>query len=536
MSEVEGAGILDAPHLPSAVAAPEGTRPLLGQYLLARGLVSEDALNSALMEQRVTHERIGAILVRTGFLVYKDLIEALLALDPSRIATERVVSSRVPPEELDEHEIILTAETDEKIYVSTARDEATVREVVGGYYPDKEIVFTSYAPDNLDEFLIRARSSSAMVEGGSEDEVLDKLLYRAIAAGASDIHVEPKHDSYSVFFRELGVRKHRYEGGPGEFLTVKSQIKDRARMDLSEQRIPQDGGFQIDYSGKLIDLRVASVPGKDGEKIVIRVLDPDRVQPKLDSLGITRLAEWRKGFNQMHGICLCCGPTGSGKTTTLNATIREIDRFGKSIYTVEDPVEYRIDYSTQVGVNESVGLDFAKAVRSFMRADPDVIVVGEIRDEVTARIALRAADTGHLVVSTLHTGDIIGSVSRLRDLGVNESQMHYLMRSVMVQTLVRAVCQTCKGRSRLIKGVDCKVCKNTGYSHRTVVSECVTLADPKEWAAVVDGERSWPTKIDDAMLKLEQGIVDEDELRRQFGSAIDLWREKNPGRGLLIES
>lgn len=532
----DGAGILDAPHLPSAVAAPSGGRQLLGQYLLERKLISADALNSALMEQKVTKERLGAILVRTGFLLHKDLISALEVLDPSRIATERVVGSRIPPEYLDEYEIILTAETDDKIYVSTGTDERTVREIVLNYYPEKEIIFTSYAPDNFDEFVTRARTSGAIEAGGSEDEVLDKLLFRAISAGASDIHIEPKHDSYSVFFRELGVRKHRYEGGNSEFLTVKSQIKDRARMDLSEQRVPQDGGFQIEYGGKLIDLRVAAVPSKDGEKMVIRVLDPDRVQPKLESLGITRIEEWRRGFNQMHGICLCCGPTGSGKTTTLNATIREMDRFGKSVYTVEDPVEYRIDYSTQVGVNESVGLDFAKAVRAFMRADPDVIVVGEIRDEVTARIALRAADTGHLVVSTLHTGDIIGTISRMRDLDVSERQLLYLLRSVMVQTLVRAVCLSCRGRSKTDKAVDCRVCSNTGYSHRTVVSECVTLSEAKEWMSVLDGERFWPSKLDDAMSKLEKGIVDEEELRRAFGSAIDLWRERNPGKGRLIES
>lgn len=531
-----GRGILDAPHLPSAMAAPSGGRQLLGQYLLERNLISTDALNSALMEQRVTKERLGAILVRTGFLQHKDLISALLALDSSRIATERVVSSRIPAEDLDEYEIILTAETEDKIYVSTGTDERTVREIVRQYYPEKEIIFTSYAPDNFDEFITRARTSGALEAGGSEDEVLDKLLFQAISAGASDIHIEPKHDSYAVFFRELGVRKHRYEGGSNEFLTVKSQIKDRARMDLSEQRIPQDGGFQVEYGGKLIDLRVAAVPAKDGEKIVIRVLDPDSVQPKLGSLGITRIDEWRRGFNQMHGLCLCCGPTGQGKTTTLNATIREIDRFGKSVYTVEDPVEYRIDYTTQVGVNESVGLDFATAVRSFLRADPDVIVVGEIRDEITAKIALRAAETGHLVVSTLHTGDIVGSISRMRGLGVSERDLLYLLRSVMIQTLVRAVCQTCRGRSKTNKPTDCRACENTGYSHRTVVSECVTLSEAKEWMSVIDGERFWPSKLDDAMSKLERGIVDEDELRRIFGTDIDLWREKNPGKGLFIES
>lgn len=506
--------------------APAG-KPLLGQYLLQKGLITADALHSALMEQSVTKDRLGAILVRTGFLSYKDLIDALLYLDPARIATERVVRPRIEPDVLEEHQIILTAETESEIYVSTMGSEAVVEELVRKAYPEKSVVFTSFAPDNLDEFINRARATVSVSEKGSEEEALDRLVHQAISEGASDIHIEPKYKSYSVFFRHLGVRRHVYEGRIGEYQTMAAQIKDRSRMDLAERRLPQDGGFQVDYAGKLIDLRVATVPTVEGEKVVIRVLDPDRVQPRLSTLGISRIEEWRKGFNQMYGLCLCCGPTGSGKTTTLNATAREIDRFGRSIYTVEDPVEYRIDYAAQVGINEQVDLSFPRALRAFMRADPDVIIVGEIRDETTARNAIRAADTGHLVLATLHTGDIIGSISRLRDLDVPENHLIYLLRSVLVQNLVRAVCQTCRGTDPNKKAEpDCPKCFGTGYSHRTIVSECATFSDAPEWIRVIEGQRSWPTKLDDAMSKLDQGLVDEPELRRVFGSAIDTWRER----------
>jgi type II secretory ATPase GspE/PulE/Tfp pilus assembly ATPase PilB-like protein len=529
---------LHTPPPPESLPVPAGGggvpaaagKPLLGQYLLQKNLITDAALHSALMEQSVTNDRLGAILVRTGFLSYKDLIDALLYLDPARIATERVVRPRLDPDTLEEHQIILTAETEAEIYVSTMGSEAVVEEIVRKGYPEKKIVFTSFAPDNLGDFINRARATVSVSDRGNDDESLDRLVHQAISEGASDIHIEPKYQSYSVFFRHLGVRRHVYEGRIGEYQTVVAQIKDRSRMDLAERRLPQDGGFQVDYAGKLIDLRVATVPAKDGEKVVIRVLDPDRVQPRLSSLGITRIEEWRKGFTQMYGLCLCCGPTGSGKTTTLNATAREVDRFERAIYTVEDPVEYRIDYATQVGINEQVDLGFPRALRAFMRSDPDVIIVGEIRDEVTARNAIRAADTGHLVLATLHTGDIIGSISRLRDLDVPENHLIYMLRSVLVQNLVRAVCQTCRGTDPNKKAEpDCPKCFGTGYSHRTIVSECATFPDAQDWLRVIEGHRSWPTKLDDAMSKLDQGLVDEPELRRVFGSAIDTWLEKNKG-------
>lgn len=523
----------DALPVPAGGGAPASSgKPLLGQYLLQKNLITADALHSALMEQSVTNDRLGAILVRTGFLSYKELIDALLFLDPSRIATERVVRPRLEPDVLEEHQIILTAETESEIYVSTMGSEAVVEEIVKKAYPEKKIVFTSFAPDNLDEFINRARATVSITEKGSEEETLDRLVHQAISGGISDIHILPKQRSYSVFFRHLGVLRHIHEGRIGEYQTIAAQVKDRSRMDLAERRLPQDGGFQVEYAGKLIDLRVATPPTVEGEKIVIRVLDPDRVNPKLSSLGITRQSEWAKGFNQMSGLCLCCGPTGSGKTTTLNATARELDRFGKAIYTIEDPVEYRIDYTAQVAVNEQVGLDFARALRSFLRADPDVIILGEIRDEATAKIAMRAADTGHLVLATLHTGDIIGSISRLRDLDVPENYLIYMLRSVLVQNLVRAVCQSCRGNDpHRTADPNCPKCLGSGYSHRTIVSECATYSDPEDWLRVIEGKRSWPTKLDDAMGKLEQGIIDEPELRRVYGSAIDTWREKN---GILV--
>lgn len=494
--------------------AVDGQRHRLGEYLVEHGLVHPDAVNAAILEQQVNGDRLGMILVRNGFLSHKDLVTAILHVSSDRISKEKINRSRIPAEVLEKHSIILSAETEERIFVSTMGNEMIARGIVRQYYPEKEIVFTAFIPDNMAEFVERIERTSNLGDTSTADSVLDKLLYRALAEGASDVHIIPRLKSYTVMFRFLGVRRIVHEGDLEEYLIVVSRAKDRARMDMAEKRIPQDGGFNIDYNGKLVDMRVATVPAVDGEIVVMRVLDPDRVHPRLDGLGITRLDHWRRGFNQQNGLCLICGPTGSGKTTTLNASIRELDRFGKAVYSAEDPVEYKIPYTGQVSMNPTVGLDFAQSVRSFMRADPDVIVLGEVRDPETARNAVKAADTGHLVMATLHTGSILGALSRLRDLEVPSHELRYLLRAVLVQSLVRTICTHCQGEG-------CIACGGTGYSQRTIVSECTSFRDYQDVDKAIDGEISWPSMFEDAVGKYREGLTTLDELRRVFGSLVE---------------
>lgn len=513
---------------PEAVPAPvvlrsDGTplpRHRLGEYVLNKGLITVEALDAASRQQEVTGERIGQILVANGFLSDKDRVEAILATSSERIAQENVARSKIPSDILDEYSIMISAETDETIYVSTMADEETVRRIVRNYYPGKQIQFVSFLPTAINGFIASMKKSSAIDDvSQTKETMLDRILYRALNEGASDIHILPRNKSYTTMFRLLGVRRIVYEGALDEYKTVIAQIKDKARMDLAERRKPQDGGFQIEYSGKMIDLRVATVPTAEGESCIMRVLDPDRVQPSLGQLGITEVEKWRKGFNQQHGLCLICGPTGSGKTTTLNSSIKEMDRFGKAIYTIEDPVEYRIPYAGQVSVNTSVGLNFATAVRAFMRADPDVIVLGEVRDEETARNAIKAADTGHLVLATLHTGSILGAVSRLKDLGIAPRELRYLLRSVLVQTLIRTTCKHCGGDG-------CIVCKGSGYGSRTVVSECEYFEDSDMVDRIINSDESsfevtWTTMIEDAVNKYRKGITDREEIIRVFGASAE---------------
>jgi len=492
-----------------------GKRHRFGEWALGEGKINRQVLEATSREQEVTGEKFGQILVANGFLTDKDRIRGILTLSPERVAQENVSSSRIPVALLDEWSIIISAETESEIFVSTMSDERVVRKLIEEFYPEKSITFLSFNPPQINTFITRMQRTATIDDRSQAPEtMLDRLLFRALAEGASDIHIIPRRKSYTVMFRLLGVRHIVHEGTHNEYHTVMAQLKDRARMDLAEKRKPQDGGFQFEHNGKMIDFRVASIPTAEGEISVLRVLDPDRVQPLLGELGITRVDLWRKGFNQLHGLCLICGQTGSGKTTTLNASIRELDRFGKSVYTIEDPVEYRISYVGQVSVNPAVGLNFSSGLRALMRADPDVIVIGEVRDEDTARIAIKAADTGHLVIATLHTGSIVGAVSRLRDLGIDPRELRYLLRSVLVQTLIRVVCDDCHGKG-------CPSCDHKGYTSRTVVSECEYFKDMQAVDKVIAGEKSWPSIVEDAVAKYRAGVTTKEELYRVFGSSVD---------------
>lgn len=513
------------------------------EMLLAKGLISKNEAEAALLEQRITKERVGAILVRNGFLRQDKLIPEILSFKADRIATEQVNSSRIPVDLLEKMSVIISAETDEKVYVGTAWEELEVTDLIRQFYPEKEIEFVAFLSENMPDFLDRMRrtdSGDNNLEDTRPEDMLDRLLFAAMSKGASDIHIEPRGVCYVVFFRLLGERHLHYIGTVEEYTTITAQIKDRSRMDLAERRTPQDGGFQIEMSGKFVDLRVATAPIADGEQVVVRILDPDGVNPDLEKIGISGIDEWRKGINRQNGICLVCGPTGSGKTTTLNSSVRDLDRFGKAIYTIEDPVEYRIPFVKQVSANFQVGLDFPRGVRAFMRGDPDIIVIGEVRDEETARNAIKAADTGHLVIATLHTSTIQSSISRLRDLGIRPHELTYILRSVLVQTLVKTICETCSG-SGVLEEHRCPTCAGTGYGGRRPVSECVYFSDNKEVQVVLDmvsadskssGVMPWKEMIEDAVDVMVAGDTTIDELRRVFGPLAD---ERALRRGLNPE-
>lgn len=492
----------------------DGERADIGRELVRRGLVTQRALQAAEMERRVTGGRIGPVLVRNGLLRQRDLIRTILDVAPEELASERVAHSRIPLPVLRQYKILLAAETEDRIYVATRSDERVAARVVSEWYPDREISFVGYDPEHMTDFLTRLQMTVGAAGGGdvSQEDRLEDLIYKAYDRGASDIHVVPKPRSYTVFFRLLGERHLVHEGSISEYRSLVAQIKNRAGMDIAETRLPQDGVFNMEFASKVVDFRTVTVPVQDGEYVVLRILDPDAVRNNLDELGISRVDLWRMGFRQANGLCLICGPTGSGKTTTLNATVAELDRFGDAIFTVEDPVEYPISYSGQVTINEGIGLTYPRALRAFMRADPDIINIGEVRDEETARTMIRAAETGHMVLATLHASTIRGAISRLEYLNIPPRDLRYITRSIMVQNLVRTLCPSCHGAG-------CEKCYGTGYGGRTIASEVQYFQNEHEFDRMDRGEVFWPTLISDAVDLMERGRTDLRELDRVYGAA-----------------
>jgi general secretion pathway protein E len=489
----------------SVESKPESTALHLGNDLIDQGLITPTILEVALAEQSVSGERLGKILVRNGFITQKELISAIHRVDMDQLSSEQALVTKFPPELLLETRTMILAESDTDVHLASLTPEIQMRHMLRQFYVDEELHFYPINMELLDEYLDKIERIAR-----NEGTIVDKLLRRALKDGVTDVHILPRTVTYTVFFRHLGVLHHAHEGNLEEYNTLVAQIKDRSRIDLAERRIPQDGAFQIEHNGRMIDMRVATIPTVDGEKVVIRLLDPDRIQPRLNLLGITREDKWKSGISNEHGICLICGPTGSGKTTTLNATVQEMNRFGKSINTLEDPVEYRIPYVTQVNINHVVGLDFARGVRAFMRGDPEVIICGEIRDIETAQNAIKASETGHLVLGTLHTGSIRGTIDRLKDIGIHISDMRYLLRAVLVQRLIRVYCKFCGGKG-------CSHCFGTGYGGRSVVSEVEYFNSPEEVDRMIAGEVWWPSIVDDAIVKMESGLTSDVEIVRRFG-------------------
>jgi len=326
---------------------------------------------------------------------------------------------------------------------------------------------------------------------------VNQMIFDALRKRASDIHVEPTHDKVKVRFRIDGVL-HNITSIPRDInLPIVPRLKILAGLDIAERRKPQDGRFTVNLSGRYIDLRVAAFPIAYGETITLRLLDKATAMLDLEELGLVKgdFDKFKKIIKSPYGIVFVTGPTGSGKTTTLYSILNQISSSEKNIVTIEDPIEYLLDNVNQAQVNTKIGLDFAAAIRSFLRQDPDVILVGEVRDPNTAEMALRSSLTGHLVFSTLHTNDAPRSIARLRDLGVDRKMLASAIICVLAQRLVRIICPSCKveekpdkalleelgvkveGGMKFYTGKGCDDCSHTGYSGRIGIFELLEFND-----------------------------------------------------------
>lgn len=328
-----------------------------------------------------------------------------------------------------------------------------------------------YDSDDIDRLRDFAREAPVI-------KFVSRIIQQAVDRGATDLHIEPMADNVRIRFRCDGMLVLADTAPKSMHAGISTRIKILSRLNIAERRLPQDGRMRIAVRGQEIDLRVSVLPSVHGETFVLRVLDRSGVDLKLDALGYDSraISTLRDLIHIPNGIVLVTGPTGSGKTTTLYSLLKERDASEVKIFTVEDPVEYRLDGITQLQVDPAIELSFARALRSVLRQDPDIILIGEIRDKESAQIAIQASLTGHLVFSTLHTNSAIGALTRLRDMGLDDYLIGATIRAVIAQRLVRVACPDCNqdGNSRLQP--NCSACRGTGYSGRSVVYEIVEMS------------------------------------------------------------
>jgi type IV pilus assembly protein PilB len=373
---------------------------------------------------------------------------------------------------------------------------------------------------------------------------VNHIINSAAKEGASDIHIEPAEKRIKVRFRIDGVLFDSMTPPASMAAAIISRVKIMANLDISERRIPQDGRIRCTVQGRKLDLRVSTMPCTYGEKVVMRILDTKSINVQLEELGFddTTLLLWKKAIDEPHGIVLVTGPTGSGKTTTLYASLKQLDKATLNISTVEDPVEYHLDGITQTQTHEKIGMNFGKALKALLRQDPDVIMLGEIRDEETAHTAVQAALTGHLVLSTLHTNDAPSSITRLVNIGLEPFLVGAAVRAVLAQRLVRRLCVHCKAQEPCseeraefytMQGIDpaavwtakgCDKCRSRGYSGRVGIYELLVVDDQlrdiiarnpnvAEFRRLVM-ERGMTSLRQDGMVKAAAGLTSVEEVLR----------------------
>ena len=394
---------------------------------------------------------------------------------------------------------------------------------------------------------IREQTPITFGAGGEDSSVIQmvqRIIEEAVERGSSDIHFEPYEEELRVRYRIDGVLQEAATVPASAIPAVTSRVKILSDLDIAEKRIPQDGRIGMEVKSRPIDLRVATLPSAHGEKVVMRILDQSKANIELEALGMLpqALERFTKGFSQAHGAVLVTGPTGSGKSTSLYAAVNQLNNIERNIITIEDPVEFQIDGITQVQVNKKAGLTFASGLRSMMRADPDIIMVGEIRDRETAQIAVEAALTGHLVLSTLHTNDAPGAITRLIEMGVEPFLVGSSIDCVVAQRLARLLCEECKRRTTITSevmrangfnvGLDleayepvgCARCAGSGYKGRIGLYEVMWVSDTIRSLAVArePAETIAHAAVHEGMMRLrEDGL---EKVRRGLTSIAEIAR------------
>ncbi len=554
----------------------KGKKKLLGEYLIERGLVNSDQVQKALEEQKKAGARLGQTLIELGFLKEDDLIVALAQqlglahIDISSYGLKPAIVKLIPEQVARRYELIALEKVGNNLTIAMADplnvfaiDEVqnltgcmiepvicsrkALFKVLDSCYKeaDVELKPDTFSPGSSQRSAREGKDQSHLIAGEEIIELVDSIIRLCVEERATDIHIEPDEEEVRVRCRVDGFLR-KFKTYPKDVqLSLTSRIKVLAGLDISEKRVPQDGRFQFELNDRKLDLRVSTLPTVLGEKIVMRVLDKSMVIMELDKLGF--LPQEREEFNKLirrpYGMILVTGPTSSGKTTTLYSALSTINTIEKNILTVEDPVEYRLKMINQVQVNPRAGLTFAAGLRSFLRQDPNVIMIGEIRDLETAEIAIQSALTGHLVLSTIHTNDAPSTITRLIDMKIDAFLVASAVSGILAQRLIRTICENCKQAYKpneetlrtlnldpgdkgitFFKGKGCDLCSGSGYRGRIGIYELLVVNDAfRELilanATVVEmrklaKQHGMNTLREDGLKKVVKGITTVEEVLR----------------------
>ena len=566
--------------------AAKGGYLRLGDLLLSAGLITQEQLEQGLALQKGTNKRLGTVLQEHGIITESELIEALQMqlgiefVDLGKINIPTELAQVVPKNIAKQYQVVPVRIVRDELYLAmsdplnffaieevrkavrkkvvpmvamSAAVERSIQVLYGNEGAAKaieemkrEAALTGEGTGALDVTFAANQVGEDSVTQAPAIRLVNAIIERAVMEHASDIHMEPRETEFSVRMRIDGIL-HDILTVPRELqAAVTSRMKVMSGLDITERRVPQDGRFHVQVRDKDVDLRVSTLPTVYGEKIVLRLLDKSGVILDKHSIGLTGddLVKYDKLIKIKNGVILIVGPTGSGKSTTMYTIIGELNTRTVNLVTLEDPVEYNIDGVNQVQINEKIGMTFASGLRSILRQDPDVIAVGEIRDGETAEIAMRSAITGHVVLSTIHTSDALGTVERLTDMGVEPYLVASALKGVFSQRLVRRICPNCRtsyepsaeeqielglepkpGRT-FYRGKGCPECFDTGYRGRTAVYEIfpLTIAVRRKIAArasreeietlLKDPSSGFVSLKDNAMKLVEQGLTTGDEVMR----------------------
>lgn len=549
-------------------------RKRIGDLLVEAGLLSQEQLMTALKEQRETNMRLGEFLIERKYITEQQLIEVLefqLGIPHIQLYRQKIdskVINMIPQRLAEQHQVMPIRTEGNKLTVAMAdpldyfaidelrmstglRIEPTIaareelQRAIKRYYGLQESV------EQISQILQNREAEETRPKPEEEDspvvKTVNQIIIQAVQIGASDIHIDPQEDSLRIRYRVDGVMRTERSLPPHMQSVIVARVKIMANLNVAERRLPQDGRVEMDIEFRKVDIRISTLPTIHGEKVVMRVLDLGSALTELEKLGLSEhnFGLLLKGIHQAHGVVLITGPTGSGKTTTLYSALSRLNNDDVNIITVEDPVEYQLQGINQVQVNSVTGLSFARGLRAILRQDPNIVMIGEIRDAETAEIAIRAAMTGHLVLSTLHTNSAVNAITRLIDMGVEPFLVSSSVSCIVAQRLVRRVCSSCSAphtatpdELRLLteyglktdglrRGVGCAECGRTGYRGRMAIHEILSVDDrlrsmilqrlsDSEYRSYAESQTLVPL-MRDGLVKVAQGLTTVSEIYRVSG-------------------